>query len=291
MSHPATILIVDDNENNIDVLMEFLESYEVLVSLSGEQALELLKSQTVDLVLLDVMMPHMDGYEVCTQLKNNPKTASIPVIFITAKHDPDSIEKAFDVGGSDYISKPFKPKELQARVRTQIELKRLIQELTVLATKDTMTHLWNRRSFFQKAQEALTQAKQHATPLCAMMLDLDHFKRINDTYGHDVGDEVIRTFAHTAQEILDTQEAVFGRIGGEEFALIVPMELHTCAALAEQIRTAVASIEHIKTLSIGFTVSIGIALWDNQEDVDTLLKRADEKLYSIKKGTRNAVAY
>ncbi len=143
-----TILAVDDTVANLDILIELLNSYDIVDATSGEDALEIVEEENIDLILLDIMMPEMDGFEVCAKLKENPATKDIPIIFITAKTDEDSIEKAYELGGSDYVSKPFKPKELLARVKIQFELQNLQNELKLLASTDSMTKLYNRRLFF-----------------------------------------------------------------------------------------------------------------------------------------------
>ncbi len=286
--HNPTILIVDDTETNIDILVELLEEYNLLVALNGPDALALLEENSVDLVLLDIMMPGMDGYDVCAKIKADEKSAQVPVIFITAKSDEESIEKAFDMGGVDYVTKPFKPKELLARVKSQIKIQTLIDELYTMATRDFMTGIYNRRSYFQKGSELLEKAKKEHTPFSVMMLDLDHFKKINDTYGHDIGDAVIKSFTQTASKFLDGH--IFGRIGGEEFAVALNLSPEESFAVAQQIRQNIEAIEIIEEMKLRFTVSIGIAsMQSTDQNIDQIMKVADEKLYKVKSTTRNRV--
>ena len=155
-----TILVVDDTISNLDIMGVILDKYDVMDATSGKDALEILDEEQIDLILLDIMMPDMNGYEVCEILKANPKTKDIPIIFITAKTDENSIEKAYDVGGIDYVTKPFKPKELLARVKTQLHVQNLQNELRVLASTDPMTKLYNRRYFTKVSAHALDLAKK-----------------------------------------------------------------------------------------------------------------------------------
>jgi len=149
MTEKKIILIVDDNKTNIDILLTLLsKEYDVLVSLSGASALEIVQNNKIDLILLDIMMPEMDGYEVCSELKSKRETKDIPVIFTTAKTDEDSIEKAYAVGGIDYVTKPIKPRELLARVRTQMKLKELIEYLEHVASFDEITGVYDKKKFF-----------------------------------------------------------------------------------------------------------------------------------------------
>jgi len=192
-----TILIVDDTVANLDILGELLKKYDVIDATNGEDALEILEDEKVDLILLDIMMPDMDGYEVCSRLKNNSNTKDIPIIFITAKTDEDSIEKAYEIGGIDYVTKPFRPKELLARVKRELQLQELQSELKLLASTDPMTKLYNRRYFTKMAEHTLDLVKREKKDLSIIMLDIDKFKNVNDTYGHQVGDDVIIELANT----------------------------------------------------------------------------------------------
>ena len=181
-----TILVVDDTIANLDILLELLDNYDLIDVTNGKDALKIAQNEDIDLILLDIMMPEMDGYEVCKRLKSNPKTKDIPIIFITAKTDEESIERAFDIGGSDYIMKPFMPKELLARVKKELYIQTLQNELKLLAITDSMTELYNRRYFTQAAKHLFDLSKREKKNLSLVMLDIDKFKNINDTYGHTI---------------------------------------------------------------------------------------------------------
>ncbi len=292
MNKKKTILIVDDTETNIDILLELLsDEYDILVSLSGNNALEILQDEKIDLILLDIMMPNMNGYEVCTILKDNEITKNIPVIFITAKTDEDSIEKAYEVGGMDYIVKPFKPRELKARVKTQLHLRDLIEHLEFIASYDEMTGIYNRRKFFNSAIKKFNNDRKN---LYAVMIDIDKFKLVNDTYGHAVGDKVIKIIAETISQNI-SEDSILGRIGGEEFAILGNfISKEEVIKQMEEIREEIDKLEVVTdtSLVVKFTISEGISkATDEMKDVDELLKIADKALYSAKGTGRNKVIF
>jgi len=286
-----TILIVDDTETNIDILLDFLGAYDVVVATNGQSALEIASEDSPDLILLDIMMPEMDGYKVCQKLKDNNETKNIPVIFITAKTDEDSIEKAYEVGGIDYITKPFKPRELIARVKTHLKLKCLIEHLEFTASYDDMTGIYNRRKFFELATQKFNESKEN---LYGVVIDIDKFKAVNDTYGHPIGDEVIKLVAKTIKEYI-SKEAIFGRIGGEEFSIVCHADSKDeVIGRIESIRNIIEKLEVITDEGhvVKCTISEGIS--KTNEDInslDKLLKEADLALYEAKGSGRNRVIF
>ncbi len=292
MKTKSTILIVDDTDTNIDILLELLgEKYDVLVAVDGKTALDVASKEKIDLILLDIMMPEMDGYEVCQRLKSSEETQNIPVLFITAKTDEDSIEKAYDVGGSDYITKPFKPRELLVRIKTQLKLKELINHLDFIATHDEMTGIYNRRQFFNLATQRFKESKKN---LYAVMIDIDKFKEVNDNYGHSIGDKVIKIIAKIIAENIP-EGAIFGRIGGEEFALICNVD--SKAIIMQNIELIREKIEEDETKAdngtvVKFTISEGISKAKTKiKTLDDLLKEADIALYEAKGSGRNQVIF
>lgn len=291
INHRSTVLVVDDTEANIDILIRLLSGYDVIVALNGPAALDILREERVDIVLLDIVMPGMDGYEVCRIMKEDAALKEIPVLFITARSDEESIEKAFDIGGADYVTKPFKPKELMARLKTQLNLKDTLKALKYQATRDPMTGIYNRRHFFELGNRLFAQTPDHH--FFAVMMDLDKFKCINDTYGHDFGDEVIKLFAVTVQQYLNPSD-IFGRLGGEEFALLCQADyLNKIMKRMEIIRKAVKNcvLFHEKK-RIQFTVSKGVG--EKSADttrLDHVLKKADLSLYEAKRSGRNRVIF
>ena len=235
-------------------------------------------------------MPEIDGFEVCKRLKLSDNTKNIPIIFITAKTDEESIERAYDVGGIDYVSKPFKPKELLARVKKELKLSSLINHLNYIASHDEMTGIYNRREFFKIA----TKYFEIHNNLFAVMLDIDDFKAINDQHGHAIGDKVIQAVTKTISTFMDEQ-SIFGRLGGEEFAFICnnkPYE--TIIKKVEKIRYAIEQLE-ITTEDnkvVKFTISSGISKKQlDTKNLDNLLKKADDLLYQAKKKGKNKVIF
>ena len=288
-----TILIVDDTIANLDILVELLDKYDVIDTTNGEDALEVVKNEKVDLILLDIMMPNMDGYEVCNILKANPQTKDIPIIFITAKSDEESIEKAYDFGGSDYVTKPFQSKELLSRVKKELKIQTMMEELKVLASTDSMTKLYNRRYFTKVSQDIVNLAKRENQDLSLIMLDIDRFKNINDSYGHKIGDDVIISLG----EILKTYQRksdIICRYGGEEFVLLLPnTSLEGAIVVAENIRKEVQNhkVKLLENQEISFTVSLGVAAisFIKEDSIEFALKEADDALYKAKENGRNQV--
>lgn len=286
------ILIVDDTETNIDILLDLLgETYEIVVATDGITALETIQEEQIDLVLLDIMMPEMDGYEVCEKIREEHHTRDLPVIFITARSDEESIEKAYKIGGNDYITKPFKTLELLARINTQLMLKDLIENLERLASYDEMTGIYNRRKFFEIAMVMFDNSRDN---LYAIMIDIDKFKIVNDTYGHPVGDMVIKAIANIISENL-CADTVLGRVGGEEFAILCyPDSYNKINETMERIRLKVENLEIYtqKNELVKCTISEGVvAATPEMKTIDELLKLADEALYEAKGAGRNRVIF
>lgn len=288
-----TILAVDDTVQNLDVLEELLDEYRVIDATNGKDAISLVKEQRVNLILLDIMMPEMDGFEVCKILKSDEKTKDIPIIFITAKSDEDSIEKAYDLGAIDYVTKPFLPKELLSRIKKELRIQELIEKLEELASKDTLTQLYNRRFFYESAIKMIAHSKRYNKPVSIIMLDIDHFKSVNDRYGHKAGDEVLKELAQIMQNRRRKSDMVV-RLGGEEFAILLPETSKEQAyKIAQQLRQTIEKnrVNLSDGNTIYFTASMGISSvdMDKESDIDAALSRADKVLYKAKESGRNNV--
>ena len=290
------VLIVDDMPFNIKVLSETLKrDYRIEVAINGAGALERARGEPQpDLILLDVMMPGMDGYEVCRRLKDDPLTASIPVIFVTAQDDEAAEEQGFELGGVDYITKPFSLAAVKMRVRTHLQLKRQADALEQLAYVDPLTGIPNRRQFIQTLEREYRRALREDSALSVLMIDVDHFKAYNDHYGHGTGDDCLRQVASALARALLRPGDQIARYGGEEFVAVLPRTDHEAAALiAERLRQSVLALQrpHAHS-SIGdrVTVSIGGATTSLHAAVDsleTLLTLADRMLYRAKEAGRN----
>lgn len=307
------ILIVDDNPTNLGILVEYLtgQDFDIHVAEDGESALELLGMIHPDIILLDVMMPRMDGFETCLHLKSRSDTRDIPVIFMTSLSETADKVKGFEVGAIDYITKPIQHEELLARVHTHISLRKLqidlelknaqleaeiaerkeLQEtLERLAVTDALTGVYNRRHFFDLAASEISRALRYKRPLSMIMIDIDHFKRVNDRYGHLVGDQVLASIAERVRTELRIND-IMGRYGGEEFSILLP---ETCGSdtelVAERLRSNVAGQPFLTDRgTIQITISLGVTCLgeDAQVSVERLLDEADQALYQAKRLGRN----
>jgi len=295
-----TILIVDDVDTNLRILKELLgHKYNIISSLVSTEVMELVLKYNPDLVLLDIMMPECNGYEVCKKLKSHHKTKDIPIMFITVRTDEDSIEKAYSVGGIDFISKPFKPKELMMRISTQLKLKKLIEDLENskkqlknLASTDSLTKLYNRRYCMDSSKYIIEDAKLNHKDISVMMLDIDGFKDINDTYGHIGGDKVLVEIAQNIKESVK-DIGIVCRYGGEEFVVILPdIDITKAFDIAKKLNKNIENLQiNFENKIISLTISIGISdiKIDNEDTIDNALKRADEALYKVKNSGKNGV--
>lgn len=286
------LLIIEDEEVLLSLLQKKLiaEGYDVSIAENGEKGLEVMRKAMPDLILLDIVMPDMNGYEVCERLKTNEETKNIPILFITSSTDEESIMKAYHLGAIDYVTKPFKSVELIARVKINLKLQSTIRELEYMAYFDVLTQVYNRRKFFELASQKFDKTKVN---LYAIMLDIDHFKKINDTHGHSVGDEVIKAVAQTIQTTLD-EDMIFGRIGGEEFAIL--LESNSDEEVRELIETIRLNVQAIcvetKRAIIECTISSGTSKYSSDiETIDQLLNFADQALYQAKESGRNKTIF
>lgn len=293
------ILIVDDSPIQIEYLKECLVKigFEIHATTKGSEAMEIAESLMPDLILLDVIMPKDDGYSVCKMLKSKELTKDIPVIFITSKTEKRDKIKGFNIGAFDYITKPFYHEEVEARVKNAIslklsrdELKRKNDILEVLSIRDELTILYNRRYILKRLDEEIERAKRYNRFFSCIMIDIDYFKKVNDTYGHPGGDIVLRYMGDMLRRNLRTVD-IASRYGGEEFMLLLPeTDLAGSKVVAEKLRHLVSSGFPPEGLpqDFKFTISLGIAIYpyhgDNKE---RLIKSADEALYTAKAAGRN----
>jgi len=299
MDESSRVLIVDDERHNIKVLADFLRNeHRIMAAKSGKQAIEAVQGPNLpDLILLDIMMPGMDGYDVCRQLKADTRTMHIPVIFITALDASDDEARGFDVGAVDYIAKPFKPVIVKARVRTHIQLKRKTDLLERLALLDGLTEIPNRRCFDVTLEKELRRKKRDGSFLSLVILDIDYFKKYNDTYGHAAGDACLRQVAGAMEGCIKRGSDFAARYGGEEFAIILSgTDRNGAITIAEKVRHSVAALDirHAASDVAGHvTVSLGVATVFEDQDVSPvdLINAADAALYQAKEMGRNRVNF
>jgi diguanylate cyclase (GGDEF)-like protein len=289
MTGKATILLVDDTRTNIEMLAACLQhNYHLKVAMNGIRCLEIAnKAPIPDLILLDVMMPDMDGYEVCRKLKENPVTKDIPIIFVTGKNSDEDEEYGLQLGAVDYITKPIRPAIVSARVGTQIIVKQQSDALRDMALHDQLTSLFNRHFLIEAAKNKISRLSRHGGKLSVMMIDIDNFKLVNDNFGHKGGDVVLQAIAHVLSDF-NRKEDVVARFGGEEFVILLDhCSLADTQDKAEQLRM---KIEQLNPEEIHVTASFGIAeLQSDNEGFEHLLARADEAVYLAKEKGRNCI--
>lgn len=291
------LLIVDDIPANIRSLHAILaEEYDILFATEWRKGLDLAQRLQPDMVLLDVMMPELDGYEICRRLKSDQSTHDIPVVFITALGNQEDEERGLAVGGADYIAKPFRPAIVRLRVRNLLELKLQRDRLEALTMTDGLTGIANRRRFDQHLEEEWRRCARAATPLSAIMLDIDHFKAFNDNYGHAAGDECLRRVARALEAVPNRAGDLVARFGGEEFCCVLPgTDEEGARVVAERMLEVVGemAIPHAFS-SAGKTVSIsaGVAtiVPSRSAEAGSLIGKADEMLYRAKNAGRSRVA-
>jgi diguanylate cyclase (GGDEF)-like protein len=283
------VLIVDDQPVNVQALYQvFAADHQVFMATSGEQALLLCRREPPDLILLDVVMPGMDGYAVCAGLKADATTRDIPVIFVTAHDDEAAETRGLDAGAVDFISKPFNPKVVRARVRTHLMLKAQADVLRHWVYIDGLTGVRNRRDFDERLAAEWGRAVRNRTALSVVLLDVDFFKRYNDCYGHQAGDECLRRIAGSLKTGLKRPGDLVARYGGEEFACLLPdTGLAGAMTVAKQLREQVFAqqIPHAES-SVAPVVTVSLGVCSKGADVggsaELLLRLADAQLYEAK---------
>ncbi len=294
MTDKPKLLVVDDQPVNIEVIYRtFSADHQVFMAKSGAQALALCASLQPDLVLLDVSMPNMDGYEVCRQLKLAPATRDIPVIFVTGWDDEASEERGLSAGAADFITKPIRPLIVRARVKTQVTLKRQSDMLRNWAYMDGLTGMRNRRHFDEQLASEWGRAVRDRTALSLILLDVDFFKRYNDRYGHPAGDECLRRVARTLMAGMKRPGDQVARYGGEEFVCLLPQtDLAGAMQVAQHLGQLVFDLQmaHADSgVAPVVTVSLGVCSRDVgvEGSASGLLQQADAQLYAAKSGGRN----
>ncbi len=292
----ATILVVDDVPSNIQVLAEILRpEFSVIFALSGEEALHLAAAAMPDVILLDVMMPDMDGFEVCRRLQDDLLLRDIPVIFVTAMNEAVAGARGLEAGAIAYITKPAHPAIVRQRIRNHLQIKRQRDLLRRMAFIDGLTGLANRRRFDEAFDAEWRRAQRKHQSIALVLGDIDHFKGYNDHYGHIAGDECLRSVAETFAERMMRPGDVAARYGGEEMICILPeTDLTGALRVAEQIQAGLAAraIPHAASLvSKVVTLSLGVACTVPTPDSHRgdLLALADRYLYDAKNAGRNRI--
>lgn len=305
----SRILVVDDVPVNIQLLVTYLaaEGYDVVSAKDGYDAMKAVKEHQPDLILLDVMMPKMNGFKVCEAIKSDDATKFIPVILVTALNELEDKVKGMNSGADDFLAKPFNKLELLVRVRSLlrikhlhdelqekvIELQRTKEELRQLAITDGLTGLYNYRYFKEQLLQELKRAQRHSLNISVVMIDIDHFKQYNDKNGHPAGDVVLKDIARLLRDNIRNIDLA-ARYGGEEFSLIlIETDKPSAKIVSEKIRKLVEDYGFAYESSQPdgkLTISTGVATFpEDGEDFDTLVSKADQRLYRAKEAGRNLI--
>lgn len=294
-----TVLIVDDSIISITYLSKILGgTYNIKTASNGEGALNILAFENPpDLIILDVIMPGMDGYEVCGKIKSDLRTKDIPIIFITGKGNEEDEIRGFNLGAVDYIAKPFNPVIVKARVSTHMELKKYRDVLESLSYMDGLTCISNRRKFDQEFELMWNIAKREKSLISIIMIDIDQFKAFNDLYGHWEGDACLKKVAQCLSATVSRKTDIVARYGGEEFICVMRNTiLNDTCEMAEKMRSNIEALgiphKGSETAEV-ITVSLGIGhcVPASDDDSDKLIQAADEALYRAKKEGRNRINF
>ena len=287
------LLVVDDQPINIQVMFQiFAADFQVFMATSGAQALTMCRENPPDLVLLDIVMPGMDGFEVCAQLKTTESTRDIPVIFVTAHTDAAQETRGLEAGAVDFIAKPVNPAVVRARVKTHLTLKFQSDVMRKLVFLDGLTGVFNRRYFDRQLSMEVARSVRNKSPMALILLDVDFFKLFNDRYGHLAGDDCLRQIATAIKNALRRPADLVARYGGEEFVCILPETsfedgMAMAQVLEERVRKLALPHDRSEASKV-VTISLGVAgrVAGSPTDAQTLVALADEQLYKAKHSGR-----
>lgn len=293
-----TILVVDDMTTTLLLLHDLLkDTYEVKIAKSGTKALEILESPNdIDLILLDVEMPDINGYDVCKRIKNNETIKNIPIIFITGRTSQEDEEYGLNLGAIDYITKPFNKAIVKLRIKNYLDLKIKNDMLEKLSMYDGLTNIRNRRFFDETFEKTFSEIKRDKKSLAVLMIDIDFFKLYNDNYGHGQGDETLRKVAKALEKTIKRASDFVARYGGEEFVILLKdINKDGVEAVANNLLNAIRELKithEFSKIENYVTVSIGVSYYNSSSDITKLelLLKADETLYNVKNSGRNNFA-
>ena len=293
-----TILVVDDMTTTLLLLHDLLkDTYEVKIAKSGTKALEILESPNdIDLILLDIEMPDINGYDVCKRIKNNETIKNIPIIFITGRTSQEDEEYGLNLGAIDYITKPFNKAIVKLRIKNYLDLKIKNDMLEKLSMYDGLTNIRNRRFFDETFEKTFSEIKRDKKSLAVLMIDIDFFKPYNDNYGHGQGDETLRKVAKALEKTIKRASDFVARYGGEEFVILLKdINKDGVEAVANNLLNAVRELKithEFSKIENYVTISIGVSYYNSSSDITKLelLLKADETLYSVKNSGRNNFA-
>ncbi|MTI10910.1 GGDEF domain-containing response regulator [Curvivirga aplysinae] len=289
------VVVMDDTSIIARLVSEFLKEVEGVNPIIFTNPLEgldyCINEPSVDMVLVDYQMPELDGLDVIEKLREHKTSDDLPVIMVTSSEEKHFLRDAFEVGANDFLRKPVDPTELMVRVKNLLAMKEMTAKLHALANTDVLTNVMTRRAFLEASESEVHRSQRYDHPMSVIMLDADHFKNVNDTYGHAGGDDVLRFLSAQCMEIVRDEDHV-GRLGGEEFCISLPeTDLDGAALVADRLRQSIADSD-IKLSDgqvINVTVSVGVAALQKNENLDDVMRRSDEALYEAKENGRNRV--
>lgn len=290
----ATVLVVDDQSSIRRALARRLDDQDLnsLEAASGSEALECVRDEDVDLVLLDIGMPDMDGYDVLESLREDFELSELPIIMLTGREEEGDVLKALELGASDYVTKDTDFQIAMARIRTQLQFKQAMDRIVEVSRMDELTGLPNRRAFYEHLEDEQGRFERKDQVYSLVMMDIDHFKDVNDTHGHSAGDRVLQEFADRLQSTVRGMD-VLGRFGGEEFILLLPETGYEGAqTLAEKLREVIAERPFdLEDQEVGITASFGVTAQTSESprEHEELIKEADQAMYEAKTSGRNCV--
>ena len=292
----ATILVIDDDRIALDLIMlTFNATATVLTALNSENGLEIAVNEQPDLILLDTLILDVDGHEICSQLKSMPETENIPIIILSNSNQVEDELAALDKGAIDFVTKPVEAPILKARVANHLFQKRDRDQLKLMSSIDALTEVANRRRFDEYLHLEWRRAIRSKYPISLLMIDIDYFKSYNDTYGHQKGDDCLRTVASEIEQHLRRPADMVARYGGEEFSVILPeTPSYSASSLAKRIWSGVGNlnIEHTGSARVGhLTISIGAAttIPDENQSISQFIENSDKNLYKSKSDGRNRI--
>ena len=295
LNQKPTILIVDDMTTNLIILSDILkDEFNIKIAKTGTKAIEIVHSQdNIDLILLDIEMPDINGYEVLKRLKNSDKTKNIPIIFVTAKSSKEDEEYGLNLGAIDYITKPYSKSIVKIRIKNQINLKLKTDLLEQLSMYDGLTNIKNRRFFDESFERVYNKSRRDSSNFALIMIDIDYFKPYNDNYGHGQGDVALKKVANSLQNSLKRANDLVARYGGEEFVVLIQdIDEQGLEKIAKNILESINNLQithEYSKISSHLTISMGIAYYNSNNDIPKLkiLMEADENLYKVKNSGKN----
>lgn len=296
MAQKEKVLIIDDSKMNIQFLYSIIEDeYDVFFATNGEDGITIAELKKPDIILLDIIMPDMNGYDVIKRIKAVSELQDTPVIFITSLSSGESEQKGFEYGAVDYIAKPFRPQIAKVRIRNQLLLKKQRDMLISLAIHDQLTNLYNRRYFFEFLEKEWYRGFRSKKPISIVFIDVDYFKKYNDCYGHQMGDECLEKISRILKESIRRPMDIAARYGGEEFILTLPeTDIKGANFMAKSIQEKLheekiphkdSDVDKFVTFSIGIATMIP----NGKTQFEDLIKIADDNLYLAKKQGRNCI--